>query len=55
MEQAMGTAAGGIFFLVWVIAMIGMVVGYIIFLVAIWRGMKAHESIAETLKQIAQK
>jgi len=55
MEQPMGTAAGGIFFVFWLIAMIGIVVGYIIFLVAMWRGTKAHESIAETLKQIAQK
>ena len=55
MEATMPTAFGGIFFLFWLIMMIGMIAGYIIFLVAIWRGMKAHESIAETLKQIAQK
>ena len=51
----MGPAVGGIFFLLWLIIMIGMIAAWIIFLVAIWRGMKAHESIAETLKQIAQK
>jgi hypothetical protein len=33
----------------------GMIIGWIIFLLAVWRGMKAHESIAESLKQIAEK
>jgi hypothetical protein len=28
---------------------------WIIILIAIWRAMKAHESIAESLRQIAQK
>ena len=32
-----------------------MIAAVIIVLVAIWRGMRAHESIAQSLKQIAQK
>ena len=45
--------AGGLFFVVWLLMMLGMVVGYIFLLVAVWRGMKAHESIAETMRDIA--
>jgi Na+/proline symporter len=55
MEQVMGTAVGGIGFLLWLVMMVGMIAAWILFLVAIWRGMKAHESIAESMKQIAQK
>ncbi len=33
----------------------GMIAGWIFFLVAIWRGMKAHESVAESLRKIADK
>lgn len=39
--------------LVWSLLMIGGLISYIIILVAIWRGMKAHESIAATLKDWA--
>ncbi|MHB9093438.1 MAG: hypothetical protein ACYC21_02100 [Eubacteriales bacterium] len=45
--------AGGLFFLVWLAMMIGMVVGYVVIIIAVWRGMKAHESIAGTLKEIS--
>ena len=45
----MPAAAGGVFFILWFLMMIGMVVGYIVLLVAIWRGMRAHESIASAL------
>ena len=41
---------GGFLFLIWFVMMAGMIVGWIIFLVAIWRGMKAHESIANTAR-----
>jgi hypothetical protein len=44
----------GVFFAVWLLMMIGMVVGYIIFLVAIWRAMIAHESIAGSLRKLAE-
>ena len=44
---------GLIFFGIWFVMMGGMLVGYIILLVAAWRAMRAHESISETLKEIA--
>jgi hypothetical protein len=28
-----------------------ILIGYVAFLVAMWRGMRAHESIAETLRE----
>jgi len=49
------TAMGGIIILFWLFLMIGMVAGWVIFLVAVWRGMKAHESVAESLRKIAAK
>ena len=52
--SAGGLAMGG-FFLLWLLMTGGMIVGWIILLVAIWKGMRAHESIAASLKQIAQK
>ena len=33
----------------------GMAVGYIIFLVALWRTMRAHEQIARTLKELSSR
>ena len=33
----------------------GLVVTYVIMLIAFWRGMKAHEKIAEKLSEIADK
>ena len=41
---------GAFFFIVWGAMMIGMVVGYVLLIIALWRGMKAHESIASSLK-----
>ena len=41
---------GGIGILVYIIMMLGMVAGYVILIIAVWRGMRAHESIAETFK-----
>ena len=48
-------SAGTAFFLIWLLFAIGAIVGWIIFLVAIWRGMKAHESIADSVRKIAEK
>lgn len=49
MQSGLGIIGGlGIFF--YLLMMLGMIVGYIFLIIAIWRGMKAHESIAETLK-----
>ena len=47
--------AGGLFFIVWLLMMGGMIVGWVIFLMAMWRGMKAHESVAQSLQRIAEK
>ncbi len=44
--------AGGVFYL---IMLGGVLLGWVLALIALWRGMKAHESIAESLRQIAQK
>jgi hypothetical protein len=46
---------GIIFFVIWLLLMLGIISGWIIFLVAIWRGMKAHESIAESMKELASR
>ena len=46
---------GALFFVIWLAMMTGIIVGYVFLLVAIWRGMKAHESIASSLQQMAQK
>jgi hypothetical protein len=43
---------GIIFFVIWLLLMLGIIAGWIIFLVAVWRGMKAHESIAESMKEL---
>ena len=45
----------GLGFLVWLLMMGVGFAGWIILLVAVWRGMKAHESIATSMKQIADR
>ena len=47
-----GVLAGGLFVVIWLLMMGGMIAGWIICLVALWRGMKAHESIAANLKAV---
>jgi len=54
-QSGAGFVGGAIFFLIWFLMMGGMIVGWIIFLIAIWKATKAHESIAQSLQQIAQK
>jgi len=47
-------AIGGIiFFFIWLLMMGAFVAGWIIMLIAMWRAMKAHESIAQTLLRIS--
>ncbi len=47
----MGIASGlGVLFFLFL--WIGMAIGFILLLVAVWRGMKAHESIADALNAI---
>lgn len=51
----MGWYGGGMMgFLGPIVMVIGLAAFYIVFLVAAWRLMRAHESLAETLKEIAQ-
>ena len=51
--QAAPLVGGGLVFVIWLLMMAGMVAGYVILLLAAWRAMKAHESIAESLIGIA--
>ncbi len=47
-----GTMLGGaVFFLVWLMFMVGGIAGYIILLVAVWKLMRAHESLADTAQE----
>lgn len=55
MQSGMGAAVPFIFMLVYVVMMVVMIGGWIVFLVAAWRGMKAHEAVAESLRRIAEK
>lgn len=32
---------------------LGLLAGFVFFVIAAWRGMKAHESMAESMKQLA--
>ena len=45
----------GFFVLVWLAFVIAGVVGYVMIVLAAWRGMKAHESIAESMKDISER
>ncbi|MFO7957726.1 MAG: hypothetical protein R6X33_11590 [Candidatus Brocadiia bacterium] len=48
-----GEMAGGVvFLLVWLVMMGGVVVGWIIFLVAAWRLMRAHENLAQRVEEL---
>lgn len=47
-------AREGLFFVIWLVMMLGMIIGWIIVIIALWRGMKAHERIADTLTTLAQ-
>ena len=49
MQNGLGLI-GGVGILIYLVMMLGMVAGYVILIIAVWRGMKAHESIADTLK-----
>jgi len=40
---------------IWLLFMAGVATSYVIMLVALWKGMRAHQKIAEALNQIADK
>lgn len=50
----MGSWFGGMFSGMWMLMMLGMAAVYIIFLLAAWRAMRAHESLAESVKEIVE-
>lgn len=50
----MGIGFGNMFGGMWLLMMLGMAAVYIIFLVAAWRAMRAHEAMANTLRDIAE-
>jgi nitrate/nitrite transporter NarK len=54
-SSGMPPIAAAIFSIFWFLFMGGMIVAYIIMLVAWWRAMKAHEKIANKLSEIADK
>lgn len=39
----------GVMMVLWLLMMAPMIIGWIIVIIALWRGMKAHERIATTL------
>jgi hypothetical protein len=45
-------AGAGVFFVIWLLLMLSFTVGWVVFLVAAWRGMKAQEAIAAHLKNL---
>ena len=56
MQPTGANVIGGLIFgVVYIVIMVGMIVGWVYFLRASWRGMKAHESIAASLQRIAEK
>ena len=44
-----------IMMLLWVFIMGAMILSYAFMLIAFWKGMRAHQKIAEALKVIAEK
>jgi hypothetical protein len=56
MYPGSGFLQGGsiIFLAIWAVMMILMLGGWVVVLIAIWRGMKAHESLAESVKRISE-
>jgi hypothetical protein len=50
-----GIVGGALFVLIYFLIMGGMIAGWVVFVMAAWRGMKAHESVAESLRRIADK
>lgn len=40
-------------FLFWLLSIVGMVTGWVIVIVALWKAMRAHEAIARAVTEIA--
>jgi hypothetical protein len=54
MQPDMAGAGGAILFLFWLVMGVAIFGGYVVILVALWRAMKAHESLAQAVIQIAR-
>jgi len=54
MYQGYGTGPHIVGIILFSLAWLFALAGWIIFLVAIWRGMRAHESIADSLRHLVQ-
>jgi len=54
MQPNMPGAGGAVLFLLWLLTSIAIAGGYVIMLVALWRTMKAHESLAQAVRDIAR-
>ena len=54
MQANLPGAGGAVLFLLSLLITVGIIAGYIVMLVALWRAMKAHESIAQAVVDIAR-
>jgi hypothetical protein len=54
MQPNLPVAGGPVVFLLWLLMTVAIIGGYILMLVALWRGMKAHESLAQAMIDIAR-
>jgi threonine/homoserine/homoserine lactone efflux protein len=55
LAQMMNREAAGGFLVLWFLITVGVIVGWVIFLIAVWRAMRAHESIAISMDHIARR
>ena len=53
--DSLGPAVGGVFFLLWLAMMVVMMGGWVMVILSLWRGMKAHESVAMSMRILAEK
>ena len=44
----------GVMLVLWLLFMLGGAIGYIVLLVALWRGMRAHESMAQSVRELVE-
>jgi len=51
--QHMPGIGEGLLVMVMGLVWLGALAGYVIFLIAMWRAMRAHESIAATVRELA--
>lgn len=54
MDMAQGFGFGILMLLIYVVLIFGSMAAAVFFIIAAWRAMRAHESIAESMKVIAE-